>query len=193
MNELLASIANWPFLEIIAVFTAIVYLVFATKGNRWCFLFGGISSLIYVYITFSVQLYFDLFINVYYVVISIVGWMKWSKQQPTEVPSKKIPRYRFLLLISTGLIATATLGFFAANNTDASLPYLDAFTTTFSVIATWMIVQQYIENWWFWIVVDAVAAGMYWHKDLQLTSLLFLLYTLLAVYGYVQWKKRLHA
>ncbi len=186
------AFSHWSNLELIAVISAVIYLILATYGNRWCFLFGLISSGIYVHITFNIKLYFDLLINLYYVFISVYGWILWSKQKNnTHIPTQRIAKKTLFLILLAGSVCTLLLGAIANHFSDASLPYLDAFTTTFSVIATWMIVKQYIENWLIWIIVDAIAVGMYWHKALPLTALLFLLYTILAIYGYSQWKNRL--
>lgn len=188
------AFSHWSAIEMFAVISAIFYLILATAGNRFCFIFGFISSAIYVYITFDVKLYFDLLINLYYVFISVYGWILWSKNKEiAHIPTQRIAKKTLVLLIITGFVCTMFLGTIAHHLSDASLPYLDAFTTTFSVIATGMIVGRYIENWLIWIIIDSIAVGMYWHKTLPLTSLLFLLYTILAVYGYFQWKKRLHA
>jgi nicotinamide mononucleotide transporter len=89
----------------------------------------------------------------------------------------------------SGISLTLILAFGAERFSTAELAYLDAFTTVFAIIATYMVVKKYIENWLIWIVVDLVASGMYFYKDLYFTSLLFLIYTLIAIFGYFKWKK----
>jgi nicotinamide mononucleotide transporter len=176
--------------EIFAVSTALIYVYFATKQNRICFLFGFISSAIYIYITFQSKLYFDSGINLFYVGMSVVGWINWGKEGKKDITTHlKSKKLKLTLVI--GIALSFVLGFFANNFTDANLPYFDAFTTVFSVIGTIWLVEKYIENWAVWIVVDAVAAGMYFYKELYLTSALFLLYTFIAIKGWLAWNKEI--
>lgn len=185
---------HFSLLEIIGVITALAYVALAAKRNKWCFLFGLISSLIYVYFTFVLKLYFDFGINLYYVLMSFYGWFAWSKSTTKETLTiHQLPRKTLLTICITGLVVSTILAFGARQFTDASLPYLDAFTTTFSVIATFMVVKKQIENWLLWIVVDLVSTGLYYSKELYLTALLFLIYTIVALFGYRSWRKQLQA
>lgn len=181
-------------LEIIAVLTAIIYVFLATKSNYWCFLFGLISSSLYLYICYALQFYFDVGINAFYVIMSIYGWYAW-KPGPEQKATKSISRLKVKEIIawtSAGLLLCLSLANLAERYTEASLPYLDSFTTTFSLLATWFVVKRKIENWLYWIIIDLVAAGMYIYKDLYLTAALFLFYAIIAIYGYQQWKKEMN-
>jgi nicotinamide mononucleotide transporter len=195
MQELLAPFIQegltYGWLESIAVLSALVYVYLASKGNRLCFIFGLISSAIYVYLTIQLKFYFDTFINSYYIYMSFAGWFAWKKQNNGEIAVQKLTTKKLNLSLLIGFPLTFLLAFWADQYTDASIPYLDAFTTVFSIIATWMVVKKYLENWLFWIVIDAVAAGMYFYKELYLTALLFILYTIIAINGFFKWKKLL--
>jgi nicotinamide mononucleotide transporter len=195
MQELLAPFIQegltYGWLESIAVLSALVYVYLASKGNRLCFIFGLISSAIYVYLTIQLKFYFDTFINSYYIYMSFAGWFAWKKQNNGEIAVQKLTTKKLNLSLLIGFPLTFLLAFWADQYTDASIPYLDAFTTVFSIIATWMVVKKYLENWLFWIVIDAVAAGMYFYKELYLTALLFILYTIIAINGYFKWKRLL--
>ena len=180
---------SYGWLEIIAVITAVIYVVLAAKTNRWCFLFGLISSAIYIYIATGLKFYFDSAINLYYVIMSFYGWFAWAKKkQEKELTVLQMQNKAFLITILGGFILTFSLAYIVDNISDASLPYIDAFTTVFAIIATWMVVKKYIQNWIIWIVVDIVAATMYLYKELYLTAGLFLLYTIISIVGYRQWK-----
>lgn len=195
MQEILASFFEeskaYGFLESAAVLSALIYIYLASKGKRLCFLFGLISSVIYVYLTIQLKLYFDTFINGYYIYMSFAGWFAWENQNNLEIEVLNLSKKELSLSLILGILATLILAFFADNYSDATLPYADAFTTVFSIIATWMVVKKYLENWLFWIVIDAVAATMYFYKELYLTSMLFALYTIIAINGYFKWKKLL--
>jgi nicotinamide mononucleotide transporter len=176
-------------LEWLAVFLALIYVVLASKGWRSCFVFGLISSAIFVEICFRERLYFDAGISAYYVIMSIVGWYGW-KNESGEIEVVKIGRSRFIYLISIALVVSITLGFVTLKYTDASLPYADSFTTVMAVLATWLMVKRIIQNWLIWIVADAVSIFMYLYKGHQPIAILFLVYTLVAIYGYLNWNKK---
>jgi nicotinamide mononucleotide transporter len=193
MSELISQLINQGqalnFWEVIAVISALIYIYFAAKGNRWCFLFGLISSAIYIYLSATLKFYFDTLINSYYVIMSFYGWVVWSNGEQNEsLKVLSLNKKSFTTYISIGFAITFLSGFAANQYSDASLPYLDAFTTVFSIIATWMVVQKQLQNWLIWIVVDAIASGMYFYKELYLTSLLFIIYTIIAIRGYFKWK-----
>tara|TARA_B110000503_G_scaffold143769_1_gene248335 strand:- start:872 stop:1477 length:606 start_codon:yes stop_codon:yes gene_type:complete len=192
-QKVLTEIEVFNTMEIIAVITALIYIFLASKGNRWCFLFGLISSSIYVYITLKLNFLFDVGINAYYVIMSFYGWFAWSKQSnPSALEVEKISSKKLILTITVGTITFLTLATIANKYSSAELPYFDAFTTVFAVIATYMVVKRQIENWLIWIVVDAIAAGMYFYKELYFTTLLFMVYTIVAVFGYLKWIKLLN-
>ncbi len=189
---MLETIVSKNILEFIAVATAIIYVVMATKIKKSCFVFGLISSAIYSYLCFQLKFYFDFGINLFYVALSIYGWITWTSANNVELEAKKIPKKLLLLGIVFSGIICFLLAHFADRFSDASWPYLDSFTSLFAILASWMLVKKYIENWLIWIVVDLVASAMYLMKGLHLTSLLFIIYTIIAIFGYLEWKKKLN-
>lgn len=195
LNEFLTNIfqesSNLSIAEIIAVISSLIYVFLAAKANRLCFLFGGISSAIYVYICIRYLLYFDTFLNFFYIIMSVVGYIAWNK--PTEDQAiVKISSKSFLWIIIAGSAAVALFGYIANHFSDASMPYIDAFTTVFALIGTVMVIKKYLQNWLIWIVVDTVSIGMYFYKGLYFTSILFLLFTVIAINGYIEWKKQIN-
>jgi nicotinamide mononucleotide transporter len=183
------ALGHW---EIIAVVAALIYVTLAAKANRWCFLFGFISSSIYIYLSAKLAFYYDTLINVYYVLMSIYGWFAWSNQKKTDTRIQVLGKNKFSLLIGIGIGITIVFALVSRYFLAGSLPYFDSFTTVFSFIATWMVIKKHIENWLIWIFVDFTAAFMYLHKGLYLTFLLFIIYTIIAIFGYLKWKKQFH-
>lgn len=179
-------------LEFVAVGTALIYVYLASKEKAICFIFGFISSAIYVYICWVHKLYFDTIINLYYIVMSVVGWNLWKQSKKTK--SLKIGylgKKRTLIWCAIGLLIVFATGSIAKFHTDASLPYIDSFTTVFALIATLMVVKKHIENWILFIFIDGVSIWLYYYKELYLTSLLFSIYTIIAIRGYLLWKKNI--
>lgn len=188
----LNDFANYGWWEIPAVATAILYVILAAQKNKWCFLFGLISSSIYIYLTVQLKLYFDSFINAYYVFMSVYGWIVWNKVSDHEdIPIEKLGWRKLSTYSAIALSLSLIIGYWAENYTDDSLPYWDSFTTIFALMATYWVVKRILENWILWIVVDLACVFIYLFKGLPLTSALFLTYTVIAVYGYMNWKKKL--
>lgn len=179
-------------IEIAAVVLAILYLVLAAFQNIWCWLAAAISSILYVKICFDAQLFIETGLQVFYLIMAIVGYYNWQKNSLSANDKKQVNNIKvkeFLKgLLSCSVISIAMAIWFQ-QNTNAKLPWLDAPVTIFSVWATWLVIQRVIENWLLWIVIDSIAVYIYWQRDLNITAFLYILYTFLALIGYFKWKK----
>jgi len=150
----------------------------------------------YIYVFFVAKLYADMSLQFYYVIISIYGWIIWSKgssKHKDELPVTHLSRKLFLVLFGVSMLIYVFISCVLVNFTDGSVPYWDAFTTALSIVATWMLARKILEQWLVWVVVNAVSLGLYLYKGLYPTSILFFFYTVLALYGYFQWKKDMHS
>jgi nicotinamide mononucleotide transporter len=177
-------------LEIAAVSLALVYLIFAAFQNIWCWLAAALSSIIYIKICYNAQLFIEIGLQFFYLVMAIVGYINWNnKNQNSEVAIKNLkPKEWILGLLICGVISF-TMAFWFKQNTTAKLPWLDAPVTIFSVWATWLVIKKVLENWLLWIVIDSVAIYIYMQRELKVTAYLYALYTFLAILGYFKWKK----
>lgn len=189
----------WPWLvgnyiEIIATITGLIYLFYSIKGDKRLWVYGLATSAIYVYVCFNAGIYADMGINLYYVAVSIYGWIHWSMyggNNGNNIPvTRTKPREYMYILFFTALFYLIIV-FILINYTDSNIPYWDAFTTSASITATWMLARKMIEHWIIWVIVDAISIGLYIYKGLYPTSFLFLVYTILAIIGYIQWQKQL--
>ncbi len=181
-------------IEIFAVVSGLLYLYLEVKQRVWLWPVGFITSAVYVYVYFAAKFYADMGLQVYYLIISIYGWFHWrygvggdERKQPL-LPTHTSPRQAVLLTIFTGVLF-AGLWLFLSRCTDSPLPMGDALTTALSITATWMLSRKLIEHWWLWVLADAVSVGLYLYKGLYPTVLLFTFYTVMAVVGYVQWRR----
>ncbi len=131
----------------------------------------------------------------YYVAISIYGWYFWlkggNKTKTIEVPVSRLSKKIFWLMIPVTAVVYGIILYILLNYTDSPVPYMDSMTTALSVVATWMLARKIIEHWIIWVFVDAVSAGLYIYKSLWPTTVLFIIYTIMAVAGYYEWKKKL--
>lgn len=194
--QIVYDILSWFFssyIEILATITGLIYLVYSVKGRIELWFFGLITSLLYVFVFFSSGIYADMGINVYYVVISIYGWFHWKfpgKKIEKELPVSKITLKIGLILLAVSLLLFFVIAKILINFTDSKIAWHDAFTTAFSITATWMLARKILEHWLIWIMVDLLSAILYIYKGLYPTVLLFVIYTVLAFVGYRQWFKQ---
>ena len=180
-------------LELVAVVFGVISVLFARKNNILVYPTGLVSTILYVYILFEFQLYGDLIINFYYTIMSFLGWYLWSKTKDghDEFPISIINRKE--ILVST-LIFTITLTFVAIvyhffdKFTDWTA-YVDALTTGLFFVGMWLMAKRKIENWILWIIADAISIPLYFYKGLTFSSFQFILFTIIAILGYKEWKR----
>ncbi len=178
-------------LEFSAVLLAIAYLLLAIRQNIWCWLCAGISTAIYVYLFADAKLYMESFLNVFYFVMAIYGWYVWhfGKSGDDELAVAVWPRSVHMIAIAIIVAMSLTSGFLLERFTDAKFPYIDSMTTWSAIWATFLVARKVLENWWYWLVIDAVSVFIYWARDLQLTSLLFVIYVVLVPVGLLSWSR----
>jgi len=132
----------------------------------------------------------------YYIAISLYGWYFWTKGGKTDkkedVPITKLNVKQGMMYLSISIVLFFVYANILIKYTDSPLPYWDSFTTALSIVATFMLTRKIIEQWLVWIIVDAVSLGLYIYKGLYPTAVLFTVYTVLAVFGYLQWRKSLN-
>ncbi len=194
-NDLLNTIEN-TFLnmhpaELWAVITGVVYILLAARENIWCWLFGIISSGLSIYVFFFSKLYAESILYFYYILAGFYGWYKWNQKTETSehFPISLWKRKDHILAIVSGIALALLLAWILRQFTDAQMPIVDAHTTIFSFIATYMTAKKVLETWLYWIVIDAVSIWLYWSRDLYLYSILMLVYTIMAIYAFFHWWK----
>jgi len=180
---------NWSIIESVAVFFSILYVILAVKEKIWCWGAAAISVILYIYICYTAQLYPETGLQVFYLLMAFYGYYQWNKNDST-LQIQQWTTTKHLLILLIGAILTFLMGFYFSIYTNAALPLVDSFTTVFSVFATYMVTKKVLGNWLYWIVIDAVSVYLYFSRDLHLTSLLFIAYTIIAIFGYFSWLKR---
>jgi len=199
MTELFASFVDYaaslPWFELVAMLLALAYVILAAQGSIWCWPAAFISTALYTVIFYDVLLLMDSALNAYYLVMAVYGYWLWKKNASTNDTHAEahlaVISWQTSWHLKACFILTAIsciLGYVMANYTPAAFPYLDTFTTVFAVFATYLVTQKVVENWLYWIVIDAVSIYLYLEKDLMPTVILFIIYVLIAAYGYVKWQ-----
>ncbi|MEA1876142.1 MAG: nicotinamide riboside transporter PnuC [Bacteroidota bacterium] len=187
-------LSNW--IEIAGAVISLIYLYFSIKQRILLWPFGVMSALFYILIYFQNKLYADMGLQVYYVVISIYGWMVWSRK--SELSGKRnlnishISLFQTIMLIVVFIILSGIFNWILIEFTDSDVPFWDAITTAGGVVATWMLARKYIEHWLFWVLLNIISIGLYIYKGLYPTTILFAVYTTMALVGYRTWKKLLN-
>ncbi len=183
-------IDNW--VEITGAVLSLIYLYLSIREKAGLWIFGFFASLLYIWVFYHSKLYAEISLQFYYLFVSVYGWISW--QQKSETTQSKVLQITtlsknqyipyFLGTIGVFLIYYVVLRFL----TDSPVPVADSVVGSLSIIATWMLARKKIENWLVWILADAFACGLYFYKGLYPTAILFVVYTVMAVVGYFQWK-----
>lgn len=187
MSEALASL--WG-LEGIAVVLGITYVVLAARENPLCWVAGFGSTALYVRLFWDASLLMESALQVFYLVISVVGLIGWST---TNRPIQRWTARQHALALGTIAVLTIGSGVVLSRTTEAALPYADSFTTWASVITTLMVAQKVLGNWPYWLVINVVGIGLYWSRGLHVTALLYAVYQVVAVFGWWEWTRRYRA
>ncbi len=183
-------------LELIAVIFGFLSVWYAKRENILVFPTGIISTAIFVYILWIFGLLGDMLINAYYFSMSIYGWYLWTRKVdathfiPITRTSYKEKGYSLLLFLLTVAFVTGVyIWFDKFNNWTA---YVDTLTTAIFFVGMWLMAKKKLENWTFWIIGDVISIPLYLFKGLIFTSFQYLLFTLIAIFGYLAWKKNLN-
>ena len=208
-------------IEAVAAFFGILSVWYAKKEKILVYPTGIISTALYIYICYKFVLYGDMIVNFYYTAMSIYGWYMWSKidenQHQIEITrtnkSDKLKTfgififtsifviivYRYYNVMPNNLGFSESISFAFENLTSGSLekfrsatPFLDTFTTGIFFAAMWLMANKKIEHWWFWIGGNIVSVPLYFVKGLGFTGVQYSIFLILAILGYIQWKKSLH-
>lgn len=181
-------------LELIAVSFGIASVIFAKSENILVFPTGIISTILYVIICYKFILFGDMLINIYYTLMSLYGWYVWSFKVSGEniviTISKKDDLVKSVFIfLSTIVIISGIYIYFdrMSNVTD----YLDTFTSAIFFTAMWLMANKKIEHWIFWIIGNLISIPLYFVKGLGFSSIQFIIFLILAIIGYMEWKKNL--
>lgn len=183
------------YIELLGAILGITYVFFSIRQNILTWPVGLLTSVLYVWVFFVSKLYADMGLQLYYVVISIYGWYEWlNGNKSDQSKTLKVSRLTLklgIVLAFVSILIFLLIWYILKYYTDSPVPRADALATSLSIIATWMLARKILEHWLVWIFVDAFSIGLFWYKDLLPTVFLFVVYTVMAVVGYVEWKKEL--
>ncbi len=180
-------------LEIIGVFFGLISVWYAKKNSIWLYPTGMISTSIFVYLLFKWTLLGDMIINAYYFIMSVFGWNYWSKKKKNvivnPITSTQPKEYKTALWLFLASLLFIFCIYQVFDKWTAWTSYVDTLTTAIFFVGMWLMAHRKIENWLFWIVGDIISVPLYFYKGITLTSIQYLIFTIIAIYGYRSWKK----
>jgi nicotinamide mononucleotide transporter len=182
------------YVEVCGTLTGFLYLGFSIRQHFLTWPAGLLNALFYIAVFFSSKIYADMTLQFYYVAISIYGWWKWHHGSATGniLEVTRTSRTLWVKLLAASILLFFVIAYVLVSYTDSPVPIWDGLTTALSIVATWMLAQKKIEHWLMWVFVDAISIGLFIVKGLYPTTLLFFVYTVLAIYGYFEWRKELN-
>jgi nicotinamide mononucleotide transporter len=179
-------------LEIISVLLSLLFLIFLLKEKKVCWIFGILGSLTSIYLFYLTKLYSECILFTYYVLMGFYGYHLWSKESkegnPFQISKWSLVHHIYILIF--GAFVSFSLGYYFENYTTAEKSYLDAFTTVFSFIATYLEAKKILSTWIFWIILNGLSTYLYFSRGLNIYAILALLYFIISFYGYVEWKRK---
>ena len=205
MNEIIQNIIEYAqnilLLEFLGLVFGVLCVYYLIKESIFTFVFGIAYVIVSFFVFWEIQFYGDFILHIFFLILNIYGWYYWVKggrKDEKEVPVSTLTHKESAIFIILSLIGVLFFGFFLDNINyffpdipASSLPYWDATTSIFSVTGMWLTAKKKIENWHYWLFIDILASALYFYKGVYFYSFLYLLYIVMAVLGYLAWKKAL--
>jgi nicotinamide mononucleotide transporter len=198
-NLLFEQYSSYAALDVVMEITAVLFgfasVWYSKQNNILVFPTGLISTSIFVYLLFKWQLLGDMMINGYYFIMSLYGWYIWTRKvdsknvTPISVVTKKEQIIGGIIFVSTLVLVYEVYQFFKMWTNWVA--YVDTLTTALFFVGMWLMAKRKIENWYFWIIADIISVPLYLYKGLVFTSIQYFGFTILAIYGFLAWKKNL--
>jgi nicotinamide mononucleotide transporter len=200
-NQFYQNLSDTGFWEYVAAITGIGSVWYARKESILVYPVGIISVLIYVYICFNAKLYADSGINFFYFIMSVYGWYHWTHKNGKIVSreitanTKKEQALGIILTIFSFIAIYSLIWVFKHDDVpymSSYVPICDSLTAAIFIIGMWLMALKRLENWVYWIIGDLIAIPLYFAKGLVFTSFQYLVLLIVAIIGYLEWKKRWH-
>ena len=190
-QQLLEGLLATTWLEYIAVFFGIASVVLSRMENIWVYPTGIVNTTIYIYLSVIAGLYAEAGVNFYYTVMSIIGWVLWARKSDGEtvLHITRSSRREWLAALAFFAVAWGLLYWVLRTYTDSTVPLADGFASATAYTGMWLMARKKLENWYYWLAVDILASVIYVYKGIYFYALLYGVYVILAISGYVEWRK----
>jgi nicotinamide mononucleotide transporter len=193
MNDPLTlfGLFHTSWLEVVSFALAVVMVYFNIRQSPWGWLFAISSAALYANVFYGARLYGDMGLQFFFIVVSLWGWYQWLFGGVAHhgVRISRLDSKGWAVALGGWLIAYLILSWFLRVYTDTDVPHLDAFLTAGSLVGQFLLSRKKLENWHVWIFIDLIYIGLYIHKNLLLTAVLFAVFVVMAIVGLLAWKK----
>lgn len=184
-------------LEALGFITGLFYIYYEYHANAKVWIATIIMPAISIWVYYRAGIYADFGINIYYFIMAIYGYWHWTRhkshdndrQDKKELPITHTPKGVWLPWTAVSIAIYLGIAAILVYLTDSTVPWVDAFTTALSITATWLLARKYIEQWWVWMIVDAVCVGLFIYKGIYFYAVLYFIYTAICVAGYMKWRR----
>lgn len=200
IEQFISQLKETSFLEYIAVFTGIASVWFSKKENIWVYPVGLVNTIIYIYLSFKYHLLGEASVNFYYTVMSIYGWILWTKKDVALHPvvnisfsTKKEWMVQLLFCVLFYLAIYFALVYLKKSFATGAIPWADAFASSTAYTGMWLMAKKKVESWWWWIATNTASIPLYFVKGLAFTSVYYVVLLVLAVFGLQEWIQRARA
>lgn len=195
---------SMSYIEFTGVVFGLIAVWLSAKAHILSWPIGIINVILAAILYYQVQLYPDMFLQVFFFITNIIGWWRWANPKPEEADRKQelkvgyMMRKQLFMTIIIAVAGTFMLGQFASNlhewlprmfSQPSAYPYVDSFITVMSVLATFYMIEKKVESWIIWIIVDIIATILYYVKGVKFYSLEYLIFTIIATYGLLHWAR----
>ncbi|MEJ1961391.1 MAG: nicotinamide riboside transporter PnuC [Gammaproteobacteria bacterium] len=187
IDPILAGLRKTSAPEAVSVVFGLLYSILAVLRTRWCWVAGLISAGILVVLSWKAQLPMQACLQGYYVGMAFYGFWHWSREGGETKPVSIWPLRNHLISWVVIVVLSAGTSRYLASETQAAWPFLDSFVTWGSLLATWLTAQVKLENWLYWIALDAIAIFLYASQELMFVAMLFTAYLVISAFGFVTW------
>ncbi len=177
------------YIELLATLFGFICTWFSLKQDIKTWPCGIVAVVLYAILFHDAHLYADLLLQIIYCGLMLYGWLQWREQDQQHHSIKHLPKPLIFKLMLIGAVSWFSLYYFLSHYTTSQCVAFDAATTVASLIASWLLAKKYIATWYVWFVTDVVYVMLYIYKQLYVTSLLYIAYTILAVLGYYWWQQ----
>lgn len=181
-------------LQIVGTLLGLLYLWLEYKANIWVWIVGAIMPLVHGVLYLTSGIYADAAMQLYYVAAGIYGLVVWRRapKKKDDGIIKHTPRGWIARLVAVYAVLHVAIYLFLTECTDSRVPVFDSMSTALSIVAMWMLSRKLVEQWLVWLVVDMISVGLYIYKGIPITAALYTLYCILAIVGYMRWRRVAH-
>jgi nicotinamide mononucleotide transporter len=210
INNIFLTVLGYPlsYLEFFATLTGLIAVWLSAKANLWSWPLGIVNVTLFFFLVYQVQLYPDMFLQIFFFITNIIGWWRWANPKAGEEDQKNELKVswmatRMIVILSLITVVLAVMaGSLASNlhdwfpvlfNKPSAFPYFDSFVMVTAILSTYLMVQKKVENWITWIVANVVAAILYFSKGILFVGMEYSVFCLINVFGFLRWRKEFRA